>query len=819
MLRNLAFALLLTALLSGLATAATMTVSLTAPASDPDINTGGTFTLTVHLVCGGGSGNCNGAVVYPQYCASSGCSNFTDMPTSGTGLTSNVASISNGNMARGSTSDQSFTVTGNNNGSYVVRGRVDWSGANYTTGSQAVTVKSPAALSATITASPASVNDSATITVTMTVNNTGTRPAVNVTPSSLTVNVINGTANATLLTGPSPSIANITGGSSQNFTWVYNASGGASGGNINFSGTASGKDNKTGSTVTSSSATSNAVAVAGKPTTSATLTAPASDPDLNTGQAFTLSVQVSCSSGACANVVVYPRYCTGSLSCTPGTDITTATTDLTSNVNSVSLGTVNSGSPQTANFTITGNTAGNYTVGGRYTSTPNNGNASGTQGVSAKSPASISATITASPASVNDTDTITVVMNVSNSGTRPAVNVTPSSLTVNVVSGTASASLLTGPTPSTINVTGNGWAAFNWTYNASSGASGGNISFKGNASGKDNKTGSTVSAANATSNSVNVQKKSTNLSIWDESDANRTYANMTKYTCDAVAFYANYTKATDNSSLSNATCQISIYNGTNWTAWANMTWTSSISLFKYNYTAGFPENGTFAWNVTCNQTGVDDASANDTVLITPRTANISVWDDTDTVAKYINETFSFYSNYTSANGTTIDGNGTCQVSFNVSGSWTAWANMTYQNASAPYIYSRNFTANGTFNWNATCSKACYPQKNATSTFVISVPTAGAAVTAGKASYAGCASVYCRVRLFDSSDFPITAAFDLKIIDSANATRLNSAGLSPNNGTGTYTGAYSINSSGPSGGWYIKALSGSAVGTTTFTVPS
>jgi len=1063
--RTAAHALLvLLAFAAGLAGAVAITATLTTPSSDPDINTNQAFSMQVTVSCAGsGPGPCSSVFVYPQYCAGSGCSNFTDMTTSTFGLKSDVNNVSLGNINKNSNKVANFTINGTANNTYVIRGyAVSSDSGTSTSGTQTVTVRSPASLSATLSASPSSVNDSGTITVTMAVSNTGQRAAVNVTPSSLTVSAT-GTAGASPLTGPSPSIANITGGSSQNFTWTYNASGGASGGNISFSGNASGKDNKTGSTVTSSNAVSNSVTVASRPTANATLTAPSSDPDLNTGQTFTLSVQVSCSSGSCANVVVYPRYCTGSLSCTPNADITTSTTDLTSNVNSVSLGTVNAGSPQTASFTITGTSNNTYTVGGRFTSTPNNGNATGTQGVSVKSPSSISAAITASPSSVAEGDNITVTMNVSNSGQRAAANVTPSALTVNTVTGTASASLLTGPSPSAANITGLGWATFNWTYNASagaggggnitftgsasgkdnrtggsistsaansnavavsggilnatltapasnpdinegqgftltvnvscsnsganckgvvvyprycntslsctpnsdittsttdlasssnsaslgtinkgtsstasftitgnlngsyqlggrftstnsnngstgsfqplsvkkaanlsasisaspnpandgdnvtvtmsvsntgerdavnvtpssltvtvingtanaslltgpspsianitgggsqnftwvynasSGASGGNISFSGNASGKDNKTGSTVTSNNANSGAVNVRKKGTNLSIWDETDADRPYANMTRYAGDAVAFYANCTKSSDNSSLSNATCQLSINNGTNWTAWSNMSWNATKSLFQYNYTAGFPGNGTFAWNATCNESGYDDASANDTVNVSLHNSSLAIWDDTDSATRYTGDQVYFYANYTLSNGTIIDSNATCNASFNISGGWTAWAGMAYNTSSTPYYYGRSFTDNGTFNFNVSCSKPSYQQQNATSNFTITTAPTSAYVTTGKSSYRACVPVYYRVRMLDSYDFLVNAQFSLDISDSGGTTRRYSAALNPNNGTGVYTDSISVNSTGPSGNWFIKVISGTATGTMQFGV--
>ena len=95
------------------------------------------------------------------------------------------------------------------------------------------------------------------------------------------------------------------------------------------------------------------------------LDAPSSHEYVTSGETFELSLEVACTS-SCTSVVVYPMYCVGS-SCTPDTEIPTSSTTLESNTASTSYPLVESGSPQTASFTITGIAEGDYVVGGKAT--------------------------------------------------------------------------------------------------------------------------------------------------------------------------------------------------------------------------------------------------------------------------------------------------------------------------------------------------------------------------------------------------------------------------------------------------------------------
>ena len=141
--------------------------------------------------------------------------------------------------------------SGNNNGPIV---------SSTQTTSNDVNISTPAGvLSSSISATPATVTPGQTITVVMTVNNTGGEQVNNVTPSSLT---LGGTSTATgPVTGPSPGSANIAAGGSATFTWTYTA---GAAGTVNFTGNASGTGATSGATVSSTANASNDVTILGK---------------------------------------------------------------------------------------------------------------------------------------------------------------------------------------------------------------------------------------------------------------------------------------------------------------------------------------------------------------------------------------------------------------------------------------------------------------------------------------------------------------------------------------------------------------------------
>jgi len=101
------------------------------------------------------------------------------------------------------------------------------------------------------------------------------------------------------------------------------------------------------------------------------------------------------------------------------------------------------------------------------------------------------------------------------------------------------------------------------------------------------------------------------LTIWDENDTGMPCADQVKYANDTVKFFANYTKKTDNSPITSATCIINFSDAS-----ANMNYNTNTLLYEYNRTF---QNGFFTWNVSCNAQGYQMLTANDTITVLPDT--------------------------------------------------------------------------------------------------------------------------------------------------------------------------------------------------------
>ena len=90
-------------------------------------------------------------------------------------------------------------------------------------------------------------------------------------------------------------------------------------------------------------------------------------------------------------------------------------------------------------------------------------------------------------------------------------------------------------------------------------------------------------------------------------------------------------------------------------------------------------------------------------------SNLSVYDETDleggNKTKYVNNQIKFFANYTNITSKNpIDGIGVyCNISFNVSGSWTPYSEMIFNVTSLLYEYHRSFDSQGTFLYNVTCN--------------------------------------------------------------------------------------------------------------------
>ncbi|MFH1538388.1 MAG: PQQ-binding-like beta-propeller repeat protein [bacterium] len=349
-----------------------------------------------------------------------------------------------------------------------------------------VTVQKKAAISSSISAAPGTVSTGQTITVTMTVNNTGEAGANNVAPSALT---LGGTSSATKVSGPTPASASIPGGGNQQYTWTYTA--GSSAGTVNFTGNSSGTDANSGAPVSSTPTTSNNVTIQGAAALTSSISAtPAT---VSSGQTITVKMTVQNTGQAGANNVA-PSALTlgGTSSAAKVSGPTPASASIPGGGNQDFTWTYDAGSTSgTVNFT--GNASGTDANSGLpVSSTSNTSN-----NVTIQTPAQLSSSILASPSSVVPSGTITVKMTVQNTGQAGANNVTPSTLTLG---GTSTANYVSGPTPASASIPGGGNQQYTWTYTA--GTSNGTVNFTGKASGTDANSGSPVSSSNNTSNTI-----------------------------------------------------------------------------------------------------------------------------------------------------------------------------------------------------------------------------------------------------------------------------------------------------------------------------
>ena len=103
------------------------------------------------------------------------------------------------------------------------------------------------------------------------------------------------------------------------------------------------------------------------------------------------------------------------------------------------------------------------------------------------------------------------------------------------------------------------------------------------------------------------------LGIWDETDSGQAYAGFIRDINEKVVIFANYTRVVNDNAITGADCNINFTdkNGI-------MVYNSSRQLYQYNRT--FSQNGSFAYNITCDKLGTEKLTTNDTVVITDSSA-------------------------------------------------------------------------------------------------------------------------------------------------------------------------------------------------------
>ena len=103
----------------------------------------------------------------------------------------------------------------------------------------------------------------------------------------------------------------------------------------------------------------------------------------------------------------------------------------------------------------------------------------------------------------------------------------------------------------------------------------------------------------------------------------------------------------------------------------------------------------------------------------PWETNLSIWDDTDTTEKEIDENIYFYANYTnSSNGVSLNSNGICRIWFEDT---DTWVDMRYNSTTLLYEYNRTFSEAGMYSWKVNCSKPEYQIQEANDTVSVLAP--------------------------------------------------------------------------------------------------
>jgi len=94
--------------------------------------------------------------------------------------------------------------------------------------------------------------------------------------------------------------------------------------------------------------------------------------------------------------------------------------------------------------------------------------------------------------------------------------------------------------------------------------------------------------------------ENTSLMIWDNNEQNNFlyHGNMTKFVNQDIEFFANYTNQSDNNSISDADCIITLSNNLSQSFSMNYDATQGL----YVYVANFTTSDVYTYNITCNQT-------------------------------------------------------------------------------------------------------------------------------------------------------------------------------------------------------------------------
>jgi hypothetical protein len=346
------------------------------------------------------------------------------------------------------------------------------------------------ALAQDITLQPAVASVGQRVTIIMNVTNSGASTAEGVVPSAL---IKLGTASYTLAQSPVPASVNIAAGASASFTWAYTATGA---GSLAVNAYSKGYAQYSKTTVTATAVSSNFITIESPASLSSALSIDGTM--FNIGQDVRVYMTVTNSGTAIANVVMpnplnYSAASTGGLIPVSGPDPVSAT--------------VGTGTSAVFTWLYTAAGLGSVALSGNASGMDENSLATVNSAVTVspviqiQSPASLTASINASPAYLGTGENITVIMNVTNNG-QSAVNGLTADPAGLILTNGGNVLPVSGPIPATMTLPGMSSAAFTWIYQANSA---GTVQFTSTARGTDsNDISSLVNTGSQTSNAVEI---------------------------------------------------------------------------------------------------------------------------------------------------------------------------------------------------------------------------------------------------------------------------------------------------------------------------
>ena len=129
-----------------------------------------------------------------------------------------------------------------------------------------------------------------------------------------------------------------------------------------------------------------------------------------------------------------------------------------------------------------------------------------------------------------------------------------------------------------------------------------------------------------------------------------------------------------------------------------------------------------------------------------------------------------------------------------------WSNVTKTvNSSVGATIAWCVLANDTSNnWNTTSCTTPF-------TYTTTAPPVVASISTDNTSYTACGTVFYKVKLYDQNSRLLNSYFTLNVLNPSLSTVSTVGSAYPNNGTGIFTGNYTLNATSPLGTWLLKVL--------------